>query len=213
MAGVAQEVRLLVVILWLVLSCVGCRGAERMLRGAEGAANTRSSSDMPRRSTIYFLTDQGRGLVGVRRMIVPIPPGPASYARGAISVLLRGPSVAEVDAGLGTALPTDTRLRKLDLVGQGGAEAVVDFAQLPSAGVSGVERARIIAQVARTLIDLGGIERVRLRADGQPWGLWRQNGGILDRAYDLEALHGFNEICTAVPGTEALEGDCFTTSP
>jgi spore germination protein GerM len=213
MARFVQEVRLLVVILWLVLCCVGCGGAGRTLHGAEGAANTRLSSDMPRRSTIYFLTDQGRGVVGVQRVVTPIPPAPAAYARGAVGALLRGPSLAEADAGLGTAFPTETRLSELDLVGRGGAEAVVDFARLPSAGVSGVERARIITQVARTLIDLGGIERVRLLADGQPWGLWRQHGGILDRAYDLQALHGFNEICTAAPGTEAVPGDCFTAFP
>jgi spore germination protein GerM len=160
------------------------------------------------RTTVYFLVDEGRAPIGVRRTIEGRPP----YARAALTALLAGPTHAEREAGTTTAVPDGTRLRSLTFVGPSGAEAVVDLSGL-SATAGGVDRVRVISQVTRTLVGLSGIERVRLRNDGRPWGLWSMSGGMLDEAYDLNRLVGFFHVCAAVPGTEAIPGDCFSAVP
>jgi hypothetical protein len=94
--------------------------------------------------------------------------------------------------------------------------ATVDLGGMPTVGEAGtVNIARVAAQVARTLIGLSGIERVRLRANSGPWGFWRIQPPhhVLDRPWDYEALLDLNEICTAKPGTEAVPGDCFSALP
>jgi hypothetical protein len=52
----------------------------------------------------------------------------------------------------------------------------------------------VITQVTRTLIGLSGIERVRLRNEGTPWGLWRMNGDIADIAYGYRELLGLTGV-------------------
>ncbi len=70
-----------------------------------------------------------------------------------------------------------------------------------------------MTQVARTLIGLNDIERVRLRVDGRAWALWDLQGNVRDDPIDYERLRGFFHICTAARGTEAVPGDCFTALP
>ena len=115
--------------------------------------------------------------------------------------------------GLTSALPSGARLIDLELAGDDRGEAIVNLAGVPSASFSAVGRARVITQVTRTLVGVSGIERARIRVDGDAWGLWLHDGSVSDRAYDYDALLGFNGVCTAKPGTEAVPGDCFTALP
>jgi hypothetical protein len=79
--------------------------------------------------------------------------------------------------------------------------------------MDGVGRVRVITQITRSLVGLSGIERIRLRHEGRPWGLWRMSGGVADEAHGYDELLGFFHICSAKPGTEAVEGDCFSALP
>jgi spore germination protein GerM len=56
------------------------------------------------RTTIYFLIDDGAAPIGVRRTIKARSP----YAREALKALLAGPTPAEQEHGLTTAIPDGT---------------------------------------------------------------------------------------------------------
>ncbi len=136
-------------------------------------------------------------------------------ARLALEELLAGPTTAERQRGLTTAIPTGARIRSLTIETQArGSDASVDLAGLPSADDAGaVLKVRVMTQVARTLIGLNDIARVRLRVDGRAWGLWDMRGNIRDDPVDYVRLRGFLHVCAAKAGTEAVPGDCFTALP
>jgi spore germination protein GerM len=165
--------------------------------------------------TVYLLTDRGRAPLGVRRTIQRDSP----FARRALAALLEGPTDAERRAGISSAIPEHATVRSFSIapsLSRAAGTATVDLGGMPTVGEAGtVNIARVAAQVARTLIGLSGIERVRLRANSGPWGFWsiRPPHHVLDRPWDYEALLDLNEICTAKPGTEAVPGDCFSALP
>jgi spore germination protein GerM len=167
----------------------------------------------PLRSTIYFLTDDRTAPLGVRRDLRRRPWAPT--ARLALEELLAGPTADERAAGVTTALPDAARIRSLRIQTRAaGSEAYVDLAGLPSGHeADAVLKVRVLTQVARTLIGLSDVARVRLRVDGRAWGLWDQQGNIRDDAIDYQRLRGFFHVCTAVPGTETVPEACFTALP
>ncbi len=166
------------------------------------------------RATIYFLVDGGRASLGVRRTIRKLPPKQGATIGGALAALLAGPTAAERKRGLTTGIPAGTRLRLLSFRGRGGVEAIVDLSGLPPAhSATPFPVVRVLTQVARTVIGLSGIERVRVLADGRPWNLLTMQGKISSQATDYRTLLGFYDICTSRPGTEATRGDCFTALP
>ena len=72
-----------------------------------------------------------------------------------------------------------------------GSTATVDLAGLPSlANVNGTTIARIGTQIARTLIGLSNVARVRIESNGHPWNFWLIHGGISKRAWDYQLLVG-----------------------
>jgi spore germination protein GerM len=158
-------------------------------------------------TTLYFLTGDGTAPIGVRRAI----PRKSPFALEALRALLAGPTADEEKQGLTTAIPSDTKLLSFRI--EKHTSAVVGLTGLPTEGASGVERVRIITQITRSLVGLSGIERVWLRNDGTPWGLWRMEGGISNRPYDYDAMLGWSHVCAAKPGTEAVPGDCFSALP
>jgi len=110
------------------------------------------------------------------------------------------------------AIPVGPGFRSLTIETHArGSGALIDLACLPSPDDAGaVMKVRVMTQVARTLIGLHDIARVRLRVDGRAWGLWDMQGDHRDDPIDYERLRGFFGICTAKPGTEAVLGDCST---
>jgi Sporulation and spore germination len=158
------------------------------------------------RSTIYFLVDGGSAPIGVRRDVR------RSYARDALEQLLAGPSSAEASSGNTTALPPRTTLVSLSFRRRASSfDAFVGLSGLPDPGANAPETARIITQVARTLIGISGIGRIWLRNDGHPWGFYTMQGRIHDGPYNYDDL--FYQICSAKPGTEDVPGDCFSALP
>ena len=151
----------------LVLVAVAAAGtAAAGLRAGAGSAQAEVGT------TIYLLTDGGAAPLGVRRSI----PRGSPRAGEALAALLAGPTDDERARGLTTALPAGTSVRAFGVDATG--EAVVDLAGL-SRDAGGVDRVRVITQVARSLVGLSGVDRVRLRADGEPWGLWLMSGADL----------------------------------
>jgi spore germination protein GerM len=134
----------------------------------------------------------------VRRTIARRSP----HALQALRTLLAGPSRKERAAGIISAIPPDARVLSLSFRGRGGTEAVVELTGLPPVmGVrpgrspSVITRIRVITQVARTVIGLSGIERIRVRVDGRLWDQPTHEGGIVDAATDYDRLLGWWRVC------------------
>jgi spore germination protein GerM len=190
-----------------VLAACGGTGnhAASQSKGSSNLAARQTQTGL--RTTVYFLTDTGKAPIGVRRSIER----GSTYARSALDVLLAGPSDSERRAGITSALPAKAQVQSLTI---DGVTATVDLSGLPAQNdANAVIKARVITQISRTLIGLSGIDRVRLQADGSPWGLWNMSGGVQDVAYDYPKLLGFYHVCVAKPGTETVPGDCFTALP
>jgi spore germination protein GerM len=189
------------IVLVLAFAASGC-GADE---GQPVAAVTDAAPTVD--TTLYFLTGDGTAPIGVRRAI----PRRSPFALEALRALLAGPTADEEKQGLRTAIPSEAKLLSFRI--EEHTSAVVELDGLPTEGASGVERVRIITQITRSLVGLSGIERVWLRNDGVPWGLWRMEGGISNRPYDYDAMLGWSHVCAAKPGTEAVPGDCFSALP
>ena len=183
-----------------MLAASGC-GGDRQERAAVASKRTGTIH-----TTLYFLTSDGAAPIGVRRSI----PKTSSSALQALRALLAGPTDVELRRGITSAIPRAADLRGFRI--EGNTTAVVELAGLPEEA-NAVERVRVIAQITRSLVGLSGIERVRLRNDGNPWGLWRMSGGVADSAYGYGELLGFGRVCVGKPGTEIVEGDCFSALP
>ena len=82
----------------------------------------------------------------------------------AVRALIAGPTSAERSRGYRTYLTIGTRLRRLSVAG---SLATVDFNDAFAAGAP-ERRAARLAQLVRTLTDLGGITRVQVLVDGAP---------------------------------------------
>ncbi|TML17505.1 MAG: GerMN domain-containing protein [Actinobacteria bacterium] len=166
-------------------------------------------------ATVYFLTDRGTAPLGVRRSIRRSSP----FARQSLEALLEGPTEAERDAGITSAIPKGATLRSFSIapsLSRTSGTATVDLGDMPSVDETGaVNVARVVTQVARTLIGLSGIERVRLRVDGQPWGFTSMHppNRALDQLWDYRALLGLYGICEGTPGAETPPRDCFSALP
>jgi spore germination protein GerM len=159
------------------------------------------------RSTIYFLIDDGAAPIGVRRTMRTKSP----YAREALRALLAGPTAEEEESGITTAIPAGTRLLSMTYK-RHGADETVNLAGLPLQKADVMQKHRIIAQIARTLIGVSGIERIWLEADGQPWGLTLMDGSIYSGPWGYEELTGF-DVGAGCPGTETVECDHFDALP
>jgi spore germination protein GerM len=193
----------------IVLSACGGASVANQLGTSANEDSTTQPTTGSTRTTIYFLIDGGAAPIGVRRSIRTESP----YAKRALEVLLAGPSDEERDTGITTAVPASTRLLGLSFgatTARGGTEAVVNLSGL--AGVTDpLRKARIITQVARTLIGLSDVNRVTFRSDGRPWGLLLMDGGIDDGPFDYREL-AF-DIGSACAGTETVVCDRFVGLP
>lgn len=176
----------------LALVASGCWVGVAQSAGA--ATNARPTTF---ETTLYFLTPDRSAPIGVRRSLKRTSP----FAIQAMRALLAGRTEAEKERGLRTAIPDGTKLVSLRIVRN--TMAVVTLTGLPANG-SPVDRVRVITQISRSLIGLSGIEQVRLRNDGKPWGLWLMNGGTADIAYGYRELLGFTRVSGAGGSFAAL---------
>jgi hypothetical protein len=142
------------------------------------------------RVTVYFLIDGQSAPLGVRRTVVRL--GFAPLARLALERLLAGLSARELAEGLTSAIPVGAKIRSFSIVQRPkGSTATVDLAGLPPlANVNGTTIARIGTEIARTLIGLSDVARVRIESNGRPWNFWLIHGGISKRAWDYQLLVG-----------------------
>jgi spore germination protein GerM len=178
------------------------------------------SSDAPRqelvtqpttgtaRTTIYFLADDGAAPIGIRRSIRTKSP----YAREALNALLADPTPDEVAQGITTAIPEGTRILSMTYE-RHGADETVDLSGLPPQNtLDPIEKARIITQIARTMIGVSGIERIWIEANGKPWGMTLMDGGLYSGPWGYDQLAGW-DLGAGCPGTETVECHHFDALP
>jgi spore germination protein GerM len=200
-------------IVWtgVALLLAACGSNEPAVRQDEARPAAARAPGQAVRTTVYFLVDHGSAPIGVRRDLGRVE-ARVPIAKPALQALLRGPSQRERREGVTSALPDDARLASLAIDSAGTATVRLD-------GVPDVEDAptgtvvRAITQIARTVIGVSGIERVRILVDGRPWGLRLMTGEVETAPYDYADLRSFYGICGAAPGTEAVPVDCFTALP
>ena len=91
-----------------------------------------------------------------------------------------------------SAIPAGARIRSFSIVQRRkDSTATVDLAGLPPLeNANGTTIARIGTQIARTLIGLSDVARVRIESNGDPWNFWLIHGGISKRAWDYQLLAG-----------------------
>ena len=210
--GVVVEMsRLPALILAALLTTTGAAcgaGRESGSLDAPTQRITTQSTTGTTRTTIYFLIDSGAAPIGVRRTIRTKSP----YAREALKALLAGPTPEEQEHGITTAIPERTRLLSMTYK-RHGADETVNLTGLPPLNTTDAMRtARIITQLARTLIGVSGIERIWLEADGQPWGLTLMDGSVDAGPFDYGDLGGWN-VGAGCPGTETVVCDHFIALP
>jgi hypothetical protein len=77
----------------------------------------------------------------------------------------------------------------------------------------GIDRARVITQIVRTLVGISysSVERVWLRENGEPWGMYLMDGGVHGGAYDYSNI-SFH-VGASCPGTETVVCDRFDALP
>jgi hypothetical protein len=129
--------------------------------GASSAAASPSPSASPAQTTIrlYFLRGEKLGVAERRVQHTTMP------ATVSMKALLAGPAAAEQDAGLGTAIPTGTRLLGLSIAD---GKARVDLSgEFAGSGGSLSMTARV-AQVVYTLTRFPTVRAVEVLLDGEP---------------------------------------------
>jgi hypothetical protein len=164
------------------------------------------------RTTIYFLADNGSAPIGVRRSVRR---SHGMYARGALEALLAGPTHAEAQHGITTAIPRGVRIISFVFKqGQRTSDVRVNLAGLPPAQTTNaVVKVRVITQITRTLVGHEDIGHVWIRGNGKPWGLWDLHGHIRDDRHDYDELLGFYHVCVSQPGSETAPAACFSALP
>jgi spore germination protein GerM len=156
----------------------------------------------PLRTSVYFLVDDGRAPVAVRRAL----PRRSPFAREALAVLLDGPTTAERRSGVTSALPRSARIRSFRLAE---GTATIDLAGMRFGTGTTVRQERTATQLARTLIGLSGIERVVLRAGGRPWPFVDHSGRIIDLPVDYRRMLGWTRVCPLL----GEPSGCFSALP
>jgi hypothetical protein len=193
--------RAFVPLLLLAVVTTGC-GHE-----ADGPAPQPAEGGSTVRTTLYFLADDGSTSLGVRRDVVQrVPPSWGSTPGGALQALLAGPTPEEAETGLTTAIPPGTMLISLRSSGYSGTGFVINLSGLDGVD-DGLDRARVITQIMRTLAT-----PVWLLEDGEPWGMYRMEGGVDNGPFDYDTLSGYH-LGAACRGTETVECDHFDALP
>jgi spore germination protein GerM len=126
--------------------------------------------------TVYFIQD-GEYAKAVTRTV----PGTLDVAANAIEALIAGPTAAETEDGLGTAIPLDTLLLGIDIAD---GVATVDLSSEFEQGGGSFAMFSRLGQVVYTLTEFDTIDRVVFWLDGQPVTVFSGEGILLDGPVD-----------------------------
>jgi hypothetical protein len=151
--------------------------------------------------SLYFLRGEE---LGVAHRAVPASGTPATAA---VEALLAGPDKREKAAGLGTAVPADTRLNGIDIDDR---VARVDLSgTFQSGGGSAAMQARV-AQVVYTLTQFATVDEVVFMIDGEVVDTIGGEGVVVDGPQSRDDWAG---LLPAIFVETPAVGDVITASP
>ena len=179
--------RLLVILTILVLGLSGCGSNDDTANTTSTADDTTATSSSDGTTTtsgtttsegaiqfvdLYFV--QGNGYATAVATAIPVT---AEVATGAIQALISGPTPAQMEAGLSSSVPTDTRL--LGLTIEDGL-ARIDLSKEFEAGGGTFSMTARLAQVVYTLTAFSTVDEVEFLLEGTPVTVFSSEGLILD---------------------------------
>jgi len=141
---------------------------------------------------------RGEQLWPVTRRGLAVP----GVGAAAIESLLAGPTASEGADGVGTVVPSATRLLGLDIAD---GTATVDLSAEYASGGGSLSMTVRLAQVVYTLTQFDTVERVAFRLDGEPVRVFSGEGLTLDRPQtraDYEAVLPVIAVTTPGDGEE-----------
>jgi germination protein M len=160
----------------LAVALAGCGSSKAVSLGKPPTPTTTAKEQTGTVPTLLSLevwfarTD---GLVSVRRTHQPT----RLVATAAIDALLAGPSAAERDSGLLSAVPSGTRLLG---IGIRNGIATVDLTSEYQSGGGSLSMQMRLGQVVYTLTQFPTVQKVRFSLDGTPVNVFSSEGIVLD---------------------------------
>ena len=141
---------------------------------------------------VYFT--QGEKIVPVRRAV----PKVAAIGAESMKALVGGPTAAEAGRGLGTAIPPETRFRKLTIAD---GVARVDLSKDFESGGGTLSLTVRLAQVTCTLDQFDSVKGVRYLLDGELVDVFSGNGIVLDQPVSCA---DYRDLVDGAPVEEAV---------
>jgi sporulation and spore germination protein/immunoglobulin-like protein involved in spore germination len=160
----------------LAFAAAGCGSEEAVSLGRPAKTSptaTEPTGTVPTSVSLEVWFLRGEQLVKESRTQAATP----LVATAAMNALLAGPSPAERESGLGTAVPAGTRL--LGIAIRKGIATVDLTSEYQSGGGSLSMQARL-AQVVYTLTQFPTVHAVRFHLDGEPVNVFSGEGIVLD---------------------------------
>lgn len=165
--------------------------------GSTTSTTTPPSTTVPPRESrfvdVYFVKD-GRYAAAISKAV----PATTDVAANAIRALIAGPTAAETEAGLSSAVPTDTLL--LGIAIRNGL-ATIDLSREFEAGGGTFSMTARLGQVVYTLTQFPTIDRVEFHLDGEPVTVFSSEGLLLEHPVSR------TDYLAALPLTPTLPDD------
>ena len=156
-----------------ILGATGCRDGANHAGTTTTAVRPKVTTTQAPAATsvsVYFIRAEKVG--PARRPAVAATP-----ARSAVEALLAGPSAADGNAGLTTAIPTGTQLLGLDIAS---GTATVDLSGSFGSGGGSLSMQERVAQLVYTLTQFPTVQQVSFHIDGKPATSLGGEGLIID---------------------------------
>ena len=160
----------------LAVALAGCGSSKAVSLGEPPTPTTTGNEQTGTVPTLLSLEvwfARADGLVSVRRTHQPT----RLVATAAIDALLAGPSAAERDSGLLSAVPSGTRLLG---IGIRNGIATVDLTSEYQSGGGSLSMQMRLGQVVYTLTQFPTVQKVRFSLDGTPVNVFSSEGIVLD---------------------------------
>jgi spore germination protein GerM len=160
----------------LAAALAGCGSSEAVSLGKPTTPKTTTKEQTGTVPTLLSLEvwfSRDDGLVAVRRTHQPTQ----RIATAALDALLAGPTSAERDSGLVSAVPSGTRL--LGITIRNGV-ATVDLTSEYQSGGGSLSMQTRLGQVVYTLTQFPTVQKVRFLLDGTPVNVFSSEGIVLD---------------------------------
>lgn len=125
-------------------------------------------------TSIYLVTEAGRLRPTTRQ--VRVSPRPPTHLASVLDALVGGPTTAEADDGLRSAVPSTTEVRAVTVDGD---TAVVDLSE-EFASIGGERELLAVGQMVLTVTTFPGVRQVRLRLEGRSTALPLPDGSLTE---------------------------------